>query len=131
MPKSTISTFLKNKETIKVANVAKGSKVSKNHRLSKKLLLVFMNEKQLKGDSFSEVFISEKALSIYGDLSNLSDLNLGIFVKIIRTLTSKQAEFGSKSLEKEVELTIYLDMERRQVQTIKSQRRLRKNSVTT
>ena len=33
-----------------------------------KLLLVFINEELLKGDSLSETFISEKAQSIYGDL---------------------------------------------------------------
>ena len=33
-----------------------------------KILLVFINEKQLNGDSLSEAFICEKALDIYGDL---------------------------------------------------------------
>ena len=32
------------------------------------LLFVFINEKQLKGDSLSEVIICEKAIDIYGDL---------------------------------------------------------------
>ena len=51
MPKSTISTFLKNREMIKAANVAKGSKVICKQRPQiieevEKLLLVFINEKQ-------------------------------------------------------------------------------------
>ena len=73
MPKSAISTFLKNKEMIKAANAAKGSNVISRQRLHvieevEKLLLVFINEKQLKGDCLSEAFISEKALDIYCDL---------------------------------------------------------------
>ena len=68
LPKSTISTFLKNKEMIKA--VAKGSKVISKHRPQiieevKKLLLVFINVKQLKGDSLSEAFICEKTLDTY------------------------------------------------------------------
>ena len=49
MPRSTISTFLKNKEIIKAANVEKGSKVisMESPRIIlevEKLLLVFINE---------------------------------------------------------------------------------------
>ena len=33
-----------------------------------KVLLVYLNDKQLKGDSLSEVFICEKAPDIYSDL---------------------------------------------------------------
>ena len=55
MTKSTISTFFKNK-MIKAANVAKGSKVISKQRPQiieeiEKLLLVFINVKQLKCDS--------------------------------------------------------------------------------
>ena len=58
---------------IKAANVAKGSKVISRQRPQiieevNKLLLVFINEKQMKGDSLSEAFVCEKALDIYGDL---------------------------------------------------------------
>ena len=65
MPKSSISTFLKNKEMIDAANVANRSKVMSKQRpqiIEKvdKLLLVFINEKQLKVDSLSEAFICEK-----------------------------------------------------------------------
>ena len=65
--------FLKNKEMIKAANVAKESNVMSRQRLHtieevEKLVLVFINVKQLKGGSLSEAFICEKALDIYGDL---------------------------------------------------------------
>ena len=73
MSKSTISTSLKNKEMIKAAKVEKGSKGISKQRPQiieevDKLLLMFINEKQLKGNSLSEAFICEKALDIYGDL---------------------------------------------------------------
>ena len=73
MPKSTISTFLKKKEMIKAANVAKGSKVISRQRSQiieevEKLLLVFINERQLKADILSEAFICEEGLDIYDDL---------------------------------------------------------------
>ena len=41
-------------------------------------------------------------------------------------LTSKQAEDGSKRSIKEVEFTVYLDMERRQVQTTKETEKFKK-----
>ena len=66
---STISMSLKNK-MIKAASDVKGSKVISKQRPQiieeiDKLLLVFIDEKQLKGDSLSEVFICEKVLYIY------------------------------------------------------------------
>ena len=67
MTKLTIPTFLMNKmiEMIKVANVAKGYKVTNRQRkqIIEELLLVFTNEKQLIGDSLSKAFIYEKALA--------------------------------------------------------------------
>ena len=53
MPKST---YLKNEEMMTAANIAKGSKVISEQRPQiieevEKLLLVFINEKMLKGDS--------------------------------------------------------------------------------
>ena len=59
MPRSTISTFLRNKEMIKAANVAKGTKEISGQRPLiieevEQLLFVFINEKQLKGDCLSE-----------------------------------------------------------------------------
>ena len=73
MAKSTISTFLKNKEVIKKADVAKGMTVLSKQRPQimedmEKLLLIFIKEKMLAGDSVSEAFICEKALHIYEDL---------------------------------------------------------------
>ena len=71
---------------------------------------VFINGKQLKGDSLSEAIICEKALDIYGDL-------------VMKTLgaNSKNFDFKSsrgwlKKSKKEVEFTVYLDMERWHVQ---------------
>ena len=57
---------------IKAVNVAKRSNVMSRRRPQiieevEKLLFVFINEKQLKGDSLSEAFICEKALDIYRD----------------------------------------------------------------
>ena len=62
MPNLAISTFLKYREMIKAANVVKGSKVISKQSPQiivevEKLLLVFNNGKQLKGDSLSEAFI--------------------------------------------------------------------------
>ncbi|XP_028656937.1 tigger transposable element-derived protein 1-like [Erpetoichthys calabaricus] len=73
MSKSTISTILKKKEQVKEANVSKGMTIITKQRPQiidevEKLLLVYINEKQLEGASISEAFISEKALQIYEDL---------------------------------------------------------------
>ena len=113
MPKST---FFKNKEMIKAANVAKGSKVISKQRTQiieavDKLLLMFINEKQEKGGSLSEAFICKKTLDIYGDL-------------VKKTLCTNFKDFDFKAsrgwferLKKEVEFTVHLDMERRHSQT--------------
>ena len=74
MAKSTISTIIKNKEVIIRADVAKGvTVISKQRPLIleevEKLLLVYINEVQLRGDNISESLICEKALEIYDDLS--------------------------------------------------------------
>ncbi|GCC33434.1 hypothetical protein chiPu_0011903 [Chiloscyllium punctatum] len=71
MPKSTVCTVLKNKEVIKASDVAKGvktliSKSSKFIEEVEKLLLVWINEKQLVGNPISEGIICEKAR--YADL---------------------------------------------------------------
>ncbi|XP_016070266.1 PREDICTED: tigger transposable element-derived protein 1-like [Miniopterus natalensis] len=73
MAKSTISTILKHKEAIKSADVAKGVKVLTKQRPQaieevEKLLLVWINEKQLAGDSISEAMICEKAKRLHADL---------------------------------------------------------------
>lgn len=74
MAKSTISTIIKHKETIKAADVAKGVKAITKQRSQlmeemEKLLLVWITEKQIAGDRVSEFIISQKALQLYGDLT--------------------------------------------------------------
>ena len=125
MPKSTISKKNLNKEMIKPANVAKGSKFISKQRPQiiedvEKLLLVFIDEKQLKGDSLSEAIVCEKALDIYGD-------------QVKKTPGSNSKDFDLKAgrgwfekLKKEVEFTMYIDMERWQVQTRKRQNSLKR-----
>ena len=66
MAKSTISTILKNKDQLKASDVAKGSSVLSKQRPPvleevEKLLLIFINEKQLSGDTRSEGAICVKA----------------------------------------------------------------------
>ena len=73
MAKSTISTILKNKDQFKASYVAKGSSVLSKQRpqvLEKveKLLLIFVNEKQLSGDTPSEDAICAQAKLLYEDL---------------------------------------------------------------
>uniref|UniRef100_UPI0035902AD7 tigger transposable element-derived protein 1-like n=1 Tax=Myxine glutinosa TaxID=7769 RepID=UPI0035902AD7 len=73
MPKSTVCTILKNKEVIKAADVAKGvttltPRRSKFMEEMEKLLLVWINEKQLVGAAISEGIICEKAKLLHGDL---------------------------------------------------------------
>ncbi|XP_023210096.1 major centromere autoantigen B-like [Centruroides sculpturatus] len=75
--KSTISTIIKNKKAFKAAKVAKGVNViskqtSKVLDEVKKLLLTWINEKQLAGDSASEAIICEKAKNLYNDLLTLT-----------------------------------------------------------
>ena len=58
---------------IKAANVAKGIKVISEQRPQnidevEKLLFVFIDERQMKGDSLSEAFICDKALDIHGNI---------------------------------------------------------------
>jgi hypothetical protein len=72
--KSTISTILKNREAIKAADVAKGVKSLTSKRLPaveemEKLLMVWINKKQLAGDSVSEAIICEKARLLYSDIT--------------------------------------------------------------
>ena len=74
MAKSTILTILKNRKAIKAADVAKGVKSLICKRLPavekvEKLLMVWINEKQLAGDSVSEAIICEKARLLYSDIT--------------------------------------------------------------
>jgi len=73
MPRTTISTIVKNKDVIKSANVAKGVKSITKQRSGtlehvEKLLLLWISEKQCAGDSVSEAIICEKAKMIHADL---------------------------------------------------------------
>ncbi|XP_013367911.1 PREDICTED: zinc finger and SCAN domain-containing protein 29 isoform X2 [Chinchilla lanigera] len=73
MAKSTISTILKNRDAIKGADVAKGVTTLTKQRTQvleevEKLLLVWLNEKQLAGDRVSEAMICEKARKLHSDL---------------------------------------------------------------
>ncbi|GBM74228.1 Tigger transposable element-derived protein 1 [Araneus ventricosus] len=72
---STICTVLKQKESIKVIKPAKGVTIisklrSSVHVKMEKLLMVWVTEKLLKGDTLTQDIICEKARAIYGDLLN-------------------------------------------------------------
>ena len=70
---STICTILKKKEEIRGLDAANGvMRISKQWPCVledvEKLLLVWINEKQLAGDTVTENFIWEKAKALYTDL---------------------------------------------------------------
>lgn len=70
---STICTILKQKDAIKSATPAKGTTILSQlrtniHEEMEKLLLVWVKEKELAGDTVTETVICEKARSIYADL---------------------------------------------------------------
>ncbi|XP_014768199.1 tigger transposable element-derived protein 1-like [Octopus bimaculoides] len=70
---STICTTLKKKDAIEAVTIAKGvSRLSKQritvHERMEILLLLWINEKQLAGDTITEIIICEKARALYGDL---------------------------------------------------------------
>uniref|UniRef100_A0A5F8G8Y5 HTH CENPB-type domain-containing protein n=1 Tax=Monodelphis domestica TaxID=13616 RepID=A0A5F8G8Y5_MONDO len=70
---STICTILKQKELLKVITPAKGIKIISKLRTSvheemERLLLVWLMEKQLTGETVTKSIICEKAQEIYGDL---------------------------------------------------------------
>jgi len=71
MAKSTICTILKNRETIKKADVARGVTVITKQRSQtieevEKLLLIWIND--VAGNSVSESMICEKARRLHDDL---------------------------------------------------------------
>ncbi|XP_050733143.1 tigger transposable element-derived protein 1-like [Eriocheir sinensis] len=72
MVKSTAATILKNKEAIKGADVAMGVKKQLKRPAAveemEKLLMVWINERQMAGDSMSEGKICAKARRLHGDL---------------------------------------------------------------
>ena len=72
---STIATIIKKKEAIKAADASKDIKflTSKKKRPEimnevEKLLLLWINQKQLAGDSISQAIICEKAKALHADL---------------------------------------------------------------
>nr|XP_060616130.1 tigger transposable element-derived protein 1-like isoform X1 [Anolis sagrei ordinatus]XP_060616131.1 tigger transposable element-derived protein 1-like isoform X1 [Anolis sagrei ordinatus]XP_060616133.1 tigger transposable element-derived protein 1-like isoform X1 [Anolis sagrei ordinatus]XP_060616134.1 tigger transposable element-derived protein 1-like isoform X1 [Anolis sagrei ordinatus] len=70
---STICSILKQKESIKAITPAKGIKIISKLRTSaheemEKLLLLWLTEKQLAGDTMTESIVCKKARAIYGDL---------------------------------------------------------------
>ncbi|XP_005008025.1 tigger transposable element-derived protein 1-like [Cavia porcellus] len=72
---STICTILKKKEEIRGLDAAKGvTRISKQRPRVledvEKLLLVWINEKQVAGDTMTENFICEKAKALYTDLTS-------------------------------------------------------------
>ncbi|KAJ7338433.1 hypothetical protein JRQ81_012087, partial [Phrynocephalus forsythii] len=73
MPRTTIATIIKNKDMIKEADVAKGVSILTKSRPQsveemEKLLLIWINEKQVAGDSISESLICEKVLRLHADI---------------------------------------------------------------
>ena len=79
---STISSILAKKKEIIEADVAKGVNVLSKQRSQtmedvEKLLLVWINELQLAGDSVSEGIICEKARQLHSDLfTNLDSYSI-------------------------------------------------------
>ncbi|GBM58246.1 Tigger transposable element-derived protein 1 [Araneus ventricosus] len=73
---STICTVLKQKESIKGITPAKGVTIISKLRssLHEKMLMVWVAEKQLKGDTLTQGIICKKARAIYGDLLNQTPL---------------------------------------------------------
>ncbi|KAM3922941.1 tigger transposable element-derived protein 1-like [Leptodactylus fuscus] len=72
---STICTILKQKDIIKSAIPAKGTTVLSQLRTSvheemERLLLIWIKEKELAGDTITEAIISAKARAIFSDLKN-------------------------------------------------------------
>ncbi|UYV79756.1 hypothetical protein LAZ67_18000569 [Cordylochernes scorpioides] len=70
---SMICSVLKRKESIKSVTPAKGLMIISKLRTSlhenmEKLLMVWVTEKQLQGDTLTQTIICEKAKAIYGDL---------------------------------------------------------------
>ncbi|GBN87242.1 hypothetical protein AVEN_146761-1 [Araneus ventricosus] len=72
---STICTVLKQKESINGTTAAKGVTIisklqSSLHEKMEKLLMVWVTEKQLKGNTLTQGIICEKARPIHSDLLN-------------------------------------------------------------
>ncbi|XP_068225073.1 tigger transposable element-derived protein 1-like [Palaemon carinicauda] len=70
---STIGTFIKNKEAIKASKSSKGMTVLASRRASindekERFLLLWIKEKEIAGDTFTQSVISHKESAIFGDL---------------------------------------------------------------
>ncbi|XP_067142189.1 putative CENPB DNA-binding domain-containing protein 1 [Centruroides vittatus] len=75
IPRTTISTIVKNKDIIKSANIVKGVKSISKQRSEtldhvEKLLLLWITEKQCAGDSVSEAIICNYYYSIFNQDEN-------------------------------------------------------------
>lgn len=74
MPKTTISSILRNKEAIKKAKVAKGVTIltpfkrTDLHEELEQLLVIWINEKRSSCDNLSEATIREKAKQLHNQL---------------------------------------------------------------
>jgi len=73
LAKATISTILKKREAIKVGDLTKGVKSLTSKRLPaaeevEKILMIWINKKQLAGDSVAEAIICENARLLYSDI---------------------------------------------------------------
>ncbi|XP_070584367.1 tigger transposable element-derived protein 1-like [Erythrolamprus reginae] len=72
---STICTILKQKDILKGVKAAKGATIISQLRTSvheemERLLLIWIKEKELAGDTITEAVISEKARAIFSDLKS-------------------------------------------------------------
>ena len=70
---STISTVLKQKDAIKAVKSSKGTTILSKRRSPtieemERLLLIWIKDKEIAGDTITEVVICEKACAIYADL---------------------------------------------------------------
>lgn len=70
---STISTVMKQKEAIKAVQASKGTTIISKRRSPtieemERLLLIWIKDKEIAGDTITEVVICEKACAIYADL---------------------------------------------------------------
>lgn len=80
VPRKTVSMIVKNREVIKLTNVAKGVKSINEQRSGtikyiEKLLLIWITEKQCAGYSKLKTLISKKTKLIHADLLNKAGTN--------------------------------------------------------
>ncbi|GFU48699.1 HTH CENPB-type domain-containing protein [Nephila pilipes] len=132
---STISTIIKQKEAIKKLQPSKGvtliSKQRTNiHDEMEQLLLLWIQEKQLAGDSVSEAIICEKAGAIFQDFKRDVTETEGESCKAVRG--SKQIVAGLTILRNEVTFIQLFVMEKHLVEILrwlKISSRFLKNSL--